>query len=198
MDTNANFLNISGWGNPLVLRTGAGQLLGGFASRSQLAEVLGLSINQSKALPDGREIYAYTPSYRKLPASGSNQPAELGPMIGIVEDASLGDTEGVTELGRSVFPKLATGEDNEEYVDRFKECIMQLPVKSREEYSQEKRRRSGKGLKGILCAVVGCEKKGNKGCLCAGQFLAPRRATSRHEISTPLDRGPDSLPSRDP
>lgn len=164
MNPNENFLDIHSEKNkPLVVRTPNGELLGGFQSKAALGKALSLTDRRIISLCSGMELYAYNISSHSL----DQRSVELGPLIGIVEDASLGDTEEIPELGRTVFPKLATGEVNEHYVDRFKDHIEQLPFKSREEFrSKENVLRKSK----LKCAVVGCQREVSKQFLCCSHY----------------------------
>ena len=167
MSLNENFLDIhSKRSNPVVVRTPNGELLGGFETKAALGRALSLTADQTKSLCSGMELYAYNISSHAL----DQRSVELGPLIGIVEDASLGDTEEIPELGRTVFPQSATGEVNEHYVDRFKEHIEKLPFKSREEYRSKENvlRRSNKNK--FKCAVVGCQREVSKQFLCGSHY----------------------------
>jgi len=167
MDPNENFLDIhSQKTKPFVVRTPNGELLGGFETKPALGRALSLTADQTKCLFSGMELYAYNISSHSL----DQRSVELGPLIGIVEDASLGDTEEIPELGRTVFPKLATGEVNEHYVDRFKDHTEQLPFQSREEFRSKENvlRRSNKNR--FKCAVVGCQRQVSKQSLCGSHY----------------------------
>ena len=179
MSLNENFLDIhSKRSNPVVVRTPNGELLGGFETKAALGKALIMTDAQAGFLHSGTELYACNISLHTLRRS-----VELGPLIGIVEDASLGDTEGITELGRTVFPKSATGEVNEYYVDRLKEHIEQLPFKSREEFQSQRNVLSKSNRK---CAVVGCERQVSKQFLCAGHHRMIVRCSC--SFPTGLDR----------